>query len=110
MFVRYAPECVYFGKFTSKSDVWSFGVTLWEIWSFGDLPYEELTGREVLEMIDQEKRLLCPVGCSQLVFEVRGDGDNKSTFKRRRKLLQKFIVCIFLLRLLVCCFFLFREN
>ena len=43
----YAPESVYFGKFTSKSDVWGFGVTLWEIWTFGDLPYGDLTGREV---------------------------------------------------------------
>lgn len=43
----YAPESVYYGKFTGKSDVWSFGVTLWEVWTFGELPYDDMTGREV---------------------------------------------------------------
>ena len=43
----YAPESVYYGKFTHKSDVWGYGVTLWEIWTYGQLPYDDLTGREV---------------------------------------------------------------
>ena len=44
---RYAPECLYENKFTHASDVWSFGVVLWEIYSFGARPWEELKGREV---------------------------------------------------------------
>ena len=35
----YAPECIYFYKFDSKSDVWSYGVTLWEAMSYGAKPY-----------------------------------------------------------------------
>lgn len=35
----YAPECVYFWKFDSKSDVWSYGVTMWEATSYGGRPY-----------------------------------------------------------------------
>jgi len=35
----YAPECVYYWKFDSKSDVWSYGVTLWEATSLGEKPY-----------------------------------------------------------------------
>lgn len=35
----YAPECIFFFKFDSKSDVWSFGVTVWEATSYGDKPY-----------------------------------------------------------------------
>jgi spleen tyrosine kinase len=35
----YAPECIYFWKFDSKSDVWSYGVTLWEALSYGAKPY-----------------------------------------------------------------------
>ena len=53
----YAPESVYYGKFTSLSDVWSFGVTMWEIWNFGELPYGDKTGREVLEGIEKDERL-----------------------------------------------------
>ena len=44
---RYAPECLYENKFTSASDVWSFGVVLWEIWSYGAKPWADLKGREV---------------------------------------------------------------
>ena len=36
----YAPECIYFSRFDSKSDVWSYGVTLWEALSFGSRPYQ----------------------------------------------------------------------
>jgi len=64
----YAPESVYYGKFTSQSDVWSFGVALWEIWTFGALPYGELTGREVLEQIEQNVRLDKPDGCPSNVY------------------------------------------
>lgn len=35
----YAPECIYFAKFDSKSDVWSYGVTVWEAFSYGSKPY-----------------------------------------------------------------------
>ncbi|MGH0160060.1 UNVERIFIED_CONTAM: hypothetical protein FKN15_000838 [Acipenser sinensis] len=35
----YAPECINFHKFSSKSDVWSFGVTMWEAFTYGQKPY-----------------------------------------------------------------------
>lgn len=36
----YAPECINFFKFSNKSDVWSFGVTMWEAFSYGGKPYK----------------------------------------------------------------------
>lgn len=39
-----APECINFLKFTSASDVWAFGVTLWEMFSYGFQPWAALTG------------------------------------------------------------------
>ncbi|VDN14972.1 unnamed protein product [Dibothriocephalus latus] len=36
----YAPECIYYFRFDSKSDVWSYGITLWEVFSFGERPYK----------------------------------------------------------------------
>ena len=50
---RCAPECITFLKFTSSSDVWAFGVTLWEMFSYGFQPWAAQTGQQILEAIDE---------------------------------------------------------
>jgi len=48
---RCAPECVNYLKFTSASDVWSFGVTLWEMFTGGQQPWEGMTGLQVRSLL-----------------------------------------------------------
>ena len=60
-----APECITFLKFTSASDVWAFGVTMWEMFSYGFQPWAAHTGQQILEAIDQPncQRLEQPLHC-----------------------------------------------
>lgn len=48
------------GVFSTMSDVWSFGVLLWEIASFGRLPYGHLDNQEILDEISEGFRLPAP--------------------------------------------------
>uniref|UniRef100_A0A3B4U7L1 Tyrosine-protein kinase n=1 Tax=Seriola dumerili TaxID=41447 RepID=A0A3B4U7L1_SERDU len=55
-----APEVIKFCKFSSKSDVWSFGVLMWEVYNEGRLPYENRSNAEVVESLNTGLRLLKP--------------------------------------------------
>ncbi|XP_017289498.1 tyrosine-protein kinase SYK isoform X3 [Kryptolebias marmoratus] len=59
----YAPECINYFKFSSKSDVWSFGVLMWEAFSHGQKPYKGMKGNDVMQMIESGKRMDPPLNC-----------------------------------------------
>ncbi|CAG0896849.1 unnamed protein product [Cyprideis torosa] len=66
----YAPESISFGTFSLKSDVWSFGVTLWEMLTYGREPYGNMKGGQVIELVERGHRLGKPPGCSQNTYEI----------------------------------------
>lgn len=66
----YAPECIYYFKFSTKSDVWSFGITLWESLSYGDKPYKGMVGREILQMFERNERLPQPEKCPPNIYKI----------------------------------------
>src|SRR5690242_9653021 len=65
-----APEAIQYLKFSTMSDIWSFGVTIWEMWSQGMIPYAEMTNKEVLEAIPKGYRLEKPVDCPVEVYDL----------------------------------------
>ena len=65
-----APESLFEQRYTIQSDVWSFGVTLWEMMSLGARPYPELEKYEdVLAALRKGCRLERPQNCSQVIFK-----------------------------------------
>ncbi|XP_059923157.1 inactive tyrosine-protein kinase transmembrane receptor ROR1 [Gadus macrocephalus] len=57
------PEAIAYGKFTTDSDIWSFGVVLWEVFSYGLQPYYGFSNQEVMEMVRKRQLLPCPEDC-----------------------------------------------
>jgi len=63
-----AIECIRNRIFTHKSDVWAFGVTVWELLTYGGRPYENVPAKEVPELLEAGHRLNQPDICSIDVF------------------------------------------
>ncbi|XP_792459.2 inactive tyrosine-protein kinase transmembrane receptor ROR1 isoform X1 [Strongylocentrotus purpuratus] len=63
-----SPEAIMFGRFTVESDIWSFGVVLWEIYSYGLQPFYGYNNNEVIEMIRTRHILPSPSGCPQYIY------------------------------------------
>ncbi|OWK06609.1 hypothetical protein Celaphus_00012350 [Cervus elaphus hippelaphus] len=59
----HSPQVIAHGKHTTSSDVWSFGIVMWEVMSYGERPYWDMSDQEVLNAIEQEFRLPPPPGC-----------------------------------------------
>ncbi|XP_017782286.1 PREDICTED: tyrosine-protein kinase shark [Nicrophorus vespilloides] len=66
----YAPESYNYGNFSHKSDVWSFGVTIWEMYSFGEHPYGEQKGAEAIQAITRGERLEQPEKCPNHIYKI----------------------------------------
>uniref|UniRef100_A0A2K6BD20 Tyrosine-protein kinase receptor n=1 Tax=Macaca nemestrina TaxID=9545 RepID=A0A2K6BD20_MACNE len=64
------PEAFLEGIFTSKTDSWSFGVLLWEIFSLGYMPYPGRTNQEVLDFVVAGGRMDPPRGCPGPVYRI----------------------------------------
>ncbi|XP_047028930.1 tyrosine-protein kinase CSK [Helicoverpa zea] len=65
-----APEALKYNKFSNKSDMWSFGILLWEIYSFGRVPYPRIPLAEVVRHVERGYRMEAPEGCPAGPYDV----------------------------------------
>uniref|UniRef100_A0A672HRT8 Tyrosine-protein kinase n=1 Tax=Salarias fasciatus TaxID=181472 RepID=A0A672HRT8_SALFA len=68
-----APEAALYQRFSVKSDVWSFGVLLYEMMSRGKMPYEGKSNKEVLDLLSSGFRLPCPTRCPPNIYRIMLD-------------------------------------
>ncbi|XP_076806967.1 ephrin type-A receptor 4-like [Clavelina lepadiformis] len=61
-----APEAITYRKFTSSSDVWSFGIVMWEVMSYGERPYWGMSNQDVIQAVGSGYRLPAPMDCPQV--------------------------------------------
>ncbi|XP_044189615.1 neurotrophic tyrosine kinase, receptor, type 2b isoform X2 [Thunnus albacares] len=64
------PESIMYRRFTTESDVWSLGVVLWEIFTYGKQPWYQLSNNEVIECITQGRVLQRPRTCPKEVYDL----------------------------------------
>ncbi|XP_026681461.1 ephrin type-A receptor 5 [Diaphorina citri] len=93
-----APEAIAFRKFTSASDVWSFGIVCWEVMSYGERPYWNWSNQDVIKSIEKGYRLPAPMDCPEAVYQLMLDAWQKErthrpSFTSIVKTLDKLIRC-----------------
>uniref|UniRef100_A0A8C2XEL0 Tyrosine-protein kinase n=1 Tax=Cyclopterus lumpus TaxID=8103 RepID=A0A8C2XEL0_CYCLU len=69
--VRWSPpEVLLYCKFSSKSDIWAYGVLLWEVYTLGRLPYERLNNTEIVDQVSRGLRLFRPQLANEKVYSI----------------------------------------
>ncbi|XP_068727464.1 uncharacterized protein [Montipora capricornis] len=91
-----APESIFEEIFTTRSDVWSYGVVLWEIATLGGSPYALKKHKEVLESLKSGYRLEKPDICTDRVYTLmtdcwNQDPDERPSFERLYKRLDDML-------------------
>lgn len=63
-----SPEAIMYGKFSVDSDIWSYGVVVWETFSYGLQPYCGYANQDVMEMVRGRQVLACPDDCPAWIY------------------------------------------
>ncbi|XP_010008738.1 PREDICTED: tyrosine-protein kinase HCK-like, partial [Nestor notabilis] len=88
-----APEAINYGSFTIKSDIWSFGILLTEIITYGRMPYPGMTSVEVIRALERGYRMPRTENCPQELYDImmrcwRSKPEDRPTFEYVRSVLE----------------------
>uniref|UniRef100_H3DHM9 Tyrosine-protein kinase n=1 Tax=Tetraodon nigroviridis TaxID=99883 RepID=H3DHM9_TETNG len=88
-------EAINFGTFSIKSDVWSFGILLTEIVTYGRIPYPGMSNPEVIQQLERNYRMPKPDNCSDGLYSImllcwREKPEDRPTFEYLRSVLEDF--------------------
>ncbi|CAL8345690.1 unnamed protein product [Merluccius merluccius] len=91
-----APEAITYRKFTSASDVWSYGIVMWEVVSYGERPYWDMNNQDVIKAIEEGYRLPAPMDCPVVLHQLmldcwERDRAERPTFCQILNMLDKLI-------------------
>ncbi|XP_041041677.1 ephrin type-A receptor 5-like isoform X4 [Carcharodon carcharias] len=91
-----APEAIAYRKFTSASDVWSYGIVMWEVMSYGERPYWEMTNQDVIKAVEEGYRLPTPMDCPAALYQLmldcwQKDRNSRPKFEEIVSILDKMI-------------------
>ena len=65
-----SPEAALWGRFTIKSDMWSYGIVLYEIVTHGQVPYPGMNNAETMQTVEEGYRMPKPAECPQPIYDV----------------------------------------
>nr|XP_040130883.1 tyrosine-protein kinase HCK isoform X3 [Ictidomys tridecemlineatus] len=90
-----APEAINFGSFTIKSDVWSFGILLMEIVTYGRIPYPGMSNPEVIRALEHGYRMPRPEHCPEELYNImtrcwKNRPEERPTFEYIQSVLDDF--------------------
>ncbi|XP_009272851.1 PREDICTED: ephrin type-A receptor 3 [Aptenodytes forsteri] len=91
-----SPEAIAYRKVTSASDAWSYGIVLWEVMSYGERPYWEMSNQDVIKAVDEGYRLPPPMDCPAALYQLmldcwQKDRNNRPKFEQIVSILDKLI-------------------
>ena len=92
-----APEALFHQKYSERSDVWSFGMTMFEIWSLGLNPWYKLSNEEVIRAVHSQQVHPPPTGCPRDVYFImvealKYDVTKRCVFSQFRQMLETPII------------------
>ena len=93
-----APEAALYNRFSTKSDVWSFGIVMHEILTYGCFPYPGMTNSQVLQAVEGGYRMPPPQGCPNMLYSImqhcwKAVPEERYTFDALNSLLTDFQLC-----------------